>query len=229
MKLLSVNVSLPKDITYLGKTIKTGIFKEPVQGRVMLRTLNLEGDGQADLTVHGGPTQAVYVYPSEHYAYWQYTLGRADFFFGQFGENFTVEVMSEDTVHIGDVFRVGSSLVQVTQPRVPCYKLATKMDLPQFPKLFLASKRTGFYLSVLEEGDVGAGDAIERINADPEGITVQEIVHLRYFDQDNLEGARKVLRLRALSPGWQRAFAERVAKAASQPRGAAARVLTYLK
>ena len=214
MKLLSVNVSQPKEITYQGKIIKTGIFKEPVQGRVMLRTLNLEGDGQADLTVHGGPAQAVYVYPSEHYAYWQYTLRRTDFFFGQFGENFTVEGMSEDTVHIGDVFRVGSALVQVTQPRVPCYKLATKMDLPQFPKLFLASKRTGFYLSVLEEGDVGAGDAIERISADPEGITVREIVHLRYFDQENLEGARRVLRLRALSPGWQRAFAERVAKAA---------------
>ena len=141
------------------------------------------------------------MYPSEHYAYWQYTLGWTDFFFGQFGGNFTIEEILEDTVHIGDVSRAGSALVEVTQPRVSCYKLATKMGLLQFPKLFLVSKRTGFYFRVLEEGEVGAGDVIERIRADPEGRTAQEIIHLRYFDQDNLEGARKVLRLRALSPG----------------------------
>ncbi|MFQ5804046.1 MAG: MOSC domain-containing protein [Candidatus Methylomirabilales bacterium] len=213
MKLLSVNVSLPKEVPYMDKTTTTGIFKEPVNGRVMLCTLSLDGDGQADLKAHGGIYKAVYVYSIENYDYWKRELGRTDFSFGQFGENFTVEGMLDDTIHIGDVFRVGSALVEVTQPRVPCFKLGIKMGLPQFPKMFLASGRPGFYLRVLEEGQVGAGDVFERVTAEPERMTVQEMCHLLYFDSKNIEGARKALRIKTLSPGWRGSFEERLAKA----------------
>lgn len=211
MKLISVNVSPPKEIQYKGESVTTGIFKAPVPGRVMLRELNLDGDGQADLTVHGGVHQAVYVYPLEHYDYWKQKLDRQDLPYGQFGENFTVTEMREDQVHIGDIFRIGSAVVQITQPRVPCYKLAIRMNLPQFPKLFMASGRTGFYLRVLHEGEVGAGDAIERIEIAPEKMTVQEIFHLAFRDHDNREALEKVVRVRSLSPGWQSMFAERLA------------------
>src|SRR5919202_937209 len=168
MKLLSVNVSLPRKVPHGRKTVSTGIFKEPVAGRIMLRTLNLDGDGQADLVNHGGIYRAVYVYSIENYGYWQRELGRTDFSFGQFGENFTVEGMLEDDVYVGDVFRVGEALVEVTQPRPPCFKLGIKMGMAEFPKLFLASGRVGFYLRILEEGEVGAGDSFERIKSDPE-------------------------------------------------------------
>ncbi len=209
MKLISVNVSKPRDFKYRGKIITTGIFKEPVNGGVRLKKLNLEGDGQADLTVHGGEHLAVYVYPFEHYALWKKELGRDDFTYGQFGENFTVEGMMEKEVHIGDVFRVGTALLEVTQPRVPCYKLAAKMDMPQFPKLFMASGRTGLYLRVLKEGEVGAGDVIERVSTDPEMMSVHDVFHLAFSDRENSEGAQKALRVRALSPGWYSMFEER--------------------
>ncbi len=212
MKLLSVNVSPPTEVVHGGKTVTTGIFKEPVDGRVMLRTLNLDGDGQADLTGHGGIYKAAYAYSVENYDHWRRELGRTDFAFGQFGENFTVEGMLEDEIHVGDVFRVGSALVEVTQPRVPCYKLGIKMELPGFVKMFLASCRVGFYLRVLEEGEVGAGDVFDRVRTDPERMTVREICRLLYFDPENLEGARKALRIRALSPGWRQSFEERLAK-----------------
>ena len=212
MKLLSVNVSLPKEVPYRGKTVTTGIFKEPVNGRVMLRTLNLDGDGQADLVGHGGIHKAAYAYSIENYDLWKRELGRTDFAFGQFGENFTVEGMPEDEIHVGDVFRVGSALVEVTQPRVLCYKLGIKMGLPRFVKMFLASCQVGFYLRVLEEGEVGAGDVFDRVGIGPERMTVREICHLLYFDPKNLDGARKALRIRALSPGWRQSFEERLAK-----------------
>ncbi len=212
MKLLSVNVSPPKEVAHGGKTVTTGIFKEPVDGRVMLRTLNLDGDGQADLTGHGGIYKAAYAYSVENYDYWKRELGRTDFTFGQFGENLTVEGMLEDEIHVGDVFRAGGALVEVTQPRVPCYKLGIKMGLRGFEKTFLASRRVGFYLRVLEEGEIGAGDVMDRVRTDPERITVREICRLLYFDSENLEGARKALRIRALSPGWRRSFEERLAK-----------------
>jgi MOSC domain-containing protein YiiM len=175
MKLVSVNVSLPKEIIYHGKKITTGIFKEPVQGRVMLRTLNLDGDGQADLRVHGGPDQAAYVYPVEHYDYWKEQLGRDDLDYGQFGENFTTSGLLENEVRIGDVFRFGKVIVQVTTPREPCGKLDMKMDDPHFKKKFRASGRSGFYLRVLQEGEVGAGDEIEFIESDPKQMTVEEM------------------------------------------------------
>ncbi|TDI83804.1 MAG: MOSC domain-containing protein [Caldithrix sp.] len=217
MKLLSVNVSLPKEVQNNGKTMTTGIFKEPVKKRVMLRTMNLGGDGQADLVGHGGIHKAVYVYSIENYEYWKSELSRNDFTYGQFGENFTVEGMLEDEIHIGDVFRVGGALVEVTQPRVPCAKLGFKMGMAKFPKLFLQNSRVGFYLRVLEEGEVGAGDVIERVKVDAERMTVREINHLLYFDQKNLEGAKKALRIRALSPGWRGSFKERSAKNSKEP------------
>ena len=212
MKLLSVNVSPPAEVVHGGKTVTTGIFKEPVDGRVMLRMLNLDGDGQADLIGHGGIYKAAYAYSVENYDYWKRELGRTDFTFGQFGENFTVEGMLEDEIHVGDVFRVGGALVEVTQPRVPCYKLGIKMGLRGFEKTFLASGRVGFYLRVLEEGEVGAGDVLDRVRTDPERMTVREICRLLYFDPENLGGARKALRIRALSPGWRQSFEERLAK-----------------
>ncbi len=212
MKLLSVNVSSPVEVLHRGKTLATGIFKEPANRRVMLRTMNLDGDGQADLTAHGGIYKAAYVYSTENYDYWKQELGRTDFAFGQFGENFTVEGTSEDEIHVGDVFRVGGALVEVTQPRAPCYKLGIRMGLPQFVKMFLASCRVGFYLRVLEEGEVGAGDVFDRVRTDPEGMSVREMCRLLYFDPENLRGANKALRIRALSPGWRRSFVERLAK-----------------
>ena len=213
MKLLSVNVSLPKEVPYVGQMTTTGIFKEPVSGRVMLRTLNLDGDGQADLKAHGGMYKAAYVYSMENYDYWTRELGRADFTFGQFGENFTVEGMLEDEIHIGDVFRVGTALVEVTQPRVPCFKLGIKMGLAQFPKMFLNSCRVGFYLRVLEEGEVGVGDLFEHVTGDAERMTVREVCHLLYFDRSNLDGAKRALRIKGLAPGWRRSFEEQLSKA----------------
>ncbi len=213
MKLLSVNVSLPKEIDHRGKTVTTGIFKEPVDGRVMLRALNLDGDGQADLIGHGGKFRAVYVYSYDNYAYWKRELGRTDFTFGQFGENFTVEGMLDDAIHVGDVFRVGGALVEVTQPRVPCFKLAIRMGLEGFQNLLLSSNRIGFYLRVLEEGEVGAGDVIEPVKTDPRRMTVGKVNNLLYFDLGNLEDSRKALRIKALSPGWRGSFEDRLAKA----------------
>ncbi len=213
MKLLSVNVSLPKEITFKGKTVRTGIFKEPVQARLQVRTLNIEGDGQADLMGHGGPFRAVYVYSFDHYPYWESELGRKDFSDGQFGENLTVEGMLDEEIHVGDIFRIGTALFQVTQPRVPCYKLAIKMGVEGFYKQILASGRLGFYFRVLEEGEVGAGDVIERVEVDPVGLTILEVNKLMYYDKDNLEGFKKSLGVEALSPGWRTTFEGRLAKA----------------
>ena len=209
MKLLSVNVSLPKEIDHRGKTVTTGIFKEPVDGRVMLRALNLDGDGQADLIGHGGKFRAVYVYSYDNYAYWKRELGRTDFTFGQFGENFTVEGMLDDAIHAGDIFRVGGALVEVTQPRVPCFKLAIRMGLEGFQNLRL-----------LEEGEDGAGDVIEPVKTDPRRMTVGEVNNLLYFDLGNLEDSRKALRIEALSPGWRGSFEDRLAKAETSGKAA---------
>ncbi len=212
-KLLSVNVSLPKEIVAKGKTVRTGIFKEPVHGRVGVKTLNVDGDGQADLVGHGGEFRAVYIYSFDNYAYWERELGRADFKMGQFGENFTVEGMQDGDVHVGDIFRIGTALFEVTQPRVPCYKLAFKMGVEGFYNKILESGRLGFYFRVLEEGEVGAGDTIERVKGDPIGMTIVEVNKLMYFDKDNLDGFRKTLDVKALSPGWRVTFEGRIAKA----------------
>jgi len=218
MKLLSVNVSQLTTVDYRGRSVATGIFKAPVAGRVMARRMTLEGDRQADLSVHGGADKAVYVYPSEHYMTWTQELGQNDLPMGQFGENLTVEGMLEETVHIGDTFRVGSALLQVTQPRVPCYKLGLKMGSARFPKRFLASYRTGYYVRVLEEGTVGAGDSIERIGTDPERITIPQAVRLAFFEQDDVPALKKVLRIQALSQDWRTMFQEQLTAITSAKR-----------
>ncbi len=172
-RLLSVNVGLPRTVEFQGHRIRTGIFKEPVASRVHVGKLDLDGDRQADLTVHGGPDKAVYVYDLSGYAHWRRALSR-DLPFGQFGENLTVEGMPETEVRIGDTYRIGTALLQVSQPRSPCFKLAMKMEMPDFPRRFLAAGRTGFYFRVLEEGEVGAGDTITRVSREPGEITVLE-------------------------------------------------------
>ena len=206
MKLLSVNVSQPRDVAYNGKMVQTGIFKQPVKRRIWLRKLGLDGDGHGDLAVHGGIDKAVYAYPIEHYEYWRRELERNELSFGQFGENLTVEGLLEEEVHIGDVFRIGGAQVQVTQPRVPCFKLGLKMRLPTFPKQFLASEKSGFYLRVLVEGKVGADDPIERIKIDSARLSIKEVHHLYYFDNCNRQGIKRVLDVTALSDSWRESF-----------------------
>jgi MOSC domain-containing protein YiiM len=174
--------------------------------------MNLDGDGQANLENHGGIYQAAYVYSVENYDHWRHELGRDDLAFGQFGENFTVEGMAEDHIHIGDVFRVGDALVEVAQPRTPCFKLGIKMGMPRFPKMFLASGRVGFYLRVLKEGEVGAGDTFERVEECPERISVRQISRLLFFKPENPERAKRALRIRALSPGWRSSFKDCLTK-----------------
>lgn len=210
MKLLSVNVSLPKPMVFQGHTVLTGIFKQPVEGRIRVSRLNLDGDRQADLSVHGGPHQAVYAYPFEHYESWQRELGRDDFTFGQFGENFTVAGMPENQVCIGDVFRIGSALFQVTQPRVPCFKLAAKMGSEEFPNLFMESARSGYYFRVMEEGEVETGDPIVQENRNAMGMTVESVFRLAYFDRQNVAKLKEAICLVSLSPSWQRMFEERL-------------------
>ena len=217
-RLRSVNVSMPTDVVHDGKLVTTGIFKQPVEGRVMLRRLNLDGDGQADLWGHGGAFRAVYVYSHDNYAPWAEELGRDDFAYGQFGENFTVDGMGDDAVHVGDVYRVGGALVEVSQPRVPCYKLAIKMGIEGFQNRFLASGRVGFYLRVLEEGEVGAGDAIELVRRVPGSVTVRQVNDLLYFDKENLDGTREALAMPALAHGWKGSFEDRLAKAETESR-----------
>ena len=207
MKLLSVNVSLPRPVDYQGRTVETGIFKSPVSGRVPVRRLNLDGDGQADLTGHGGVNRAVYAYPYEHYGHWAVELGRDDFSYGQFGENLTVEGLTEETVYIGDVIRIGTARLEVSQPRPPCFKLGLRMGQPTFPKAFLASGRVGFYLRVLEEGEIGAGDDIFREALGVGRMTVREISHLLHFDKGNREAAARAAELPALSQPWRESFA----------------------
>ncbi len=176
MRVVSVNVSLPKTVEWQGRRVTTGIFKEPVEGRVRVRTTGLAGDRQADLTVHGGPAKAVYAYPSEHYPFWRREIERGDLDWGAFGENLTTEGLHEETLRIGDRLRVGSALLKVTQPRMPCYKLGIRFGRMDMVGRFLASGRSGFYLRVLEEGDVAAGDAIELLEIRNDLPTIAEVV-----------------------------------------------------
>jgi MOSC domain-containing protein YiiM len=210
MKLVSVNVGLPRTVTWKGRTVTTGIFKEPVPGRINLRTLNLDGDKQADLSVHGGPAKAAYIYPAEHYDYWGSDVTGQVLPWGIFGENFTTTGLLEDAVHIGDRFRIGSAHVIVTQPRLPCYKLGVKFDQPAMVKRFSDSRRTGFYVAVLREGEVGAGDAIELIGRDELQVTVADITRLYLRDEEDVEKMRRAMQVPALPEGWRNYFAQQI-------------------
>jgi MOSC domain-containing protein YiiM len=206
MKLISVNVGLPREVTWKGKTVSTGIFKEPVSKRVMVRLLNLDGDGQADLTVHGGLDKAIYVYPFEHYDYWQTELPDTEFPTAIFGENFTIAGLREEEVNIGDRFAIGTVKLMVTQPRLPCYKLGIRFGRPDMVKRFLASRRTGFYFRVLQEGEVGSGDTLELVSRDDNNITVADITQLYVGKEDNLELLHRAAQLEALPKSWRDYF-----------------------
>jgi MOSC domain-containing protein YiiM len=211
MKLLSVNVGLPREIEWKGKMVRTSIFKEPVSGRVKVTKLNVNGDQQSDLAVHGGIDKAVYLYPSEHYVFWRKELPGAELPLGMFGENFTTEGSLDDqTVFIGDRYRVGSAEFVVTQPRMPCFKLGIRFGRPDIIKRFLHSGRNGFYFAVVQEGEVGAGDAIELLARDQNGITVAEIVNLYSADAGNQDLLRRVSELSALPVSWRDYFRKRL-------------------
>src|SRR5215216_7764930 len=210
MKIISVNVGRPRLVMRNGEPVSTGIFKEPVDGRVMLRTLNLDGDRQADLTVHGGPEKAVYAYPAEHYPFWKGELPDMDIPVGMFGENFTTEGMLETELNIGDRFRIGSAEVMVTQPRMPCYKLGIRFGRADIIKRFLVSERTGFYFSVLKEGEVGAGDQIELLEKNDSGVTVVDVTRLYGSDKENVELLRHAIATEALPESWRGYFQKRI-------------------
>ena len=213
MRIISLNVGRPRLVVWEGRTVSTGIYKTPVAGRVVLRTLNLDGDRQADLTVHGGPHKAVYSYPSEHYAHWRGELPGMELPWGMFGENFTVEGLDESGVNIGDRFRVGEAEVTVTQPRMPCYKLGIKFGRADILKRFLASGRTGFYFSVRREGEVGAGDEIELIGRDENNVTVADVTRLYARDKHDVETMRRAVAVEALPESWRDRFRQQLAKA----------------
>src|SRR5215470_12148492 len=205
-RLLSLNVGLPRDIAWRGRTVHTGVWKDPVQGRRMVRRLNIDGDGQGDLGGHGGEQRAVFVYQIESYRYWQEQLKRTDFAPGQFGENFTIEGLTDDAVCIGDRYQIGSALFEVTQPRVTCYRVGIRMSEPRMPALLTSSGRPGFYFRVLHEGEVGAGDEIAKVGDAKEQMTVAEINALLYLPNHTRAQLQRALRIEALSHGWRSSF-----------------------
>ena len=206
IELVSVNVGLPREVVWQGKTIMTGIFKAPVEGPVELRKLNLDGDKQADLTVHGGPTKAVYVYPSQHYPRWSEELPDVDFPWGAFGENFTVDGLDEESLNIGDEFRVGTARVIVTEPRMPCSKLNARFGRSDMVKRFLKSQRSGFYLGVVEEGQVRKGDTLELVRTHPDGLAVADVTRLYTTEKKNSSLLRKAISVTALPESWRSYF-----------------------
>jgi len=218
-RLLSVNVGLPRDIEWKGRTVHTAIWKDPVPGRCRVGRLNLAGDGQGDLAGHGGEQRAVFVYQIESHRYWEEKLGRTGLVPGQFGENFTVQGLPDDAVCIGDRYRIGTALFEITQPRVTCYRVGIRMDEPRMPALLTASGRPGFYFRVLEEGEVGAGDAIVKVSDGPERMTVAEINALLYSPDHPRDRLERALRIGALSPGWRWSFEQLLRSPASAAGG----------
>jgi MOSC domain-containing protein YiiM len=210
MKLISLNVGLPRHVTFRGEMVTTGIFKEPIHHRTKLRKLNLDGDKQADLTVHGGVDKAVYSYPEEHYRFWQKELPDMYLSCGMFGENFTTEGLFEDNVNIGDQFRIGTAIVIATQPRMPCYKLGVKFGRMDIIKRFLASGLTGIYFKVLQEGEVGAGDVIELIRRDDNNVTVKDVVRIYTVDKDDVQTMERAIKVKDLPVGWRSHFIEQL-------------------
>jgi MOSC domain-containing protein YiiM len=216
MKVVSVNVGLPREVKWHGRTVTTGIFKEPVKGRVAVRRLNLDGDRQADLTVHGGEQKAIYCYSLRHYDYWKKELPGRELPMGMFGENLTIEDGEgslEESVHLGDRYSVGTAEVVVTQPRLPCYKLGVRFGSDDMVKRFLASARTGFYVAVVREGEVGTGDEMKVIGRGVDGVTVSEITSLyvaKRFGEAEIRAVRRALRVEELPKGWKEYFSERL-------------------
>ena len=220
MNLVSVNIGLPREVSWHGRMVTTGIFKEPVKGRVALRKLNLDGDRQADLSVHGGEHKAVYCYPLLHYDYWKKELPGRDLPMGMFGENFTLDggkdALLEDSVHLGDRFSVGTAEVAVTQPRLPCYKLGIRFGSDDMVKRFLASGRTGFYVAVVREGEVGAGDEMKLIAREPNAVAVSEITRLyvaKRYGETETRAAQRALRVPELPESWKEYFRDRLRRA----------------
>jgi MOSC domain-containing protein YiiM len=215
MRVLSVNAGLPREVLWRGKPITTGIFKEPVAGPVRIRALNLDGDRQADLRVHGGPEKAVYAYPSEFYELWRSERPELAFPWGQFGENLTTEGLRDEDVSVGDRFRVGTAELIVTQPRLPCFKLGTKMGRDEFVTEFLQRGLLGFYLAVAREGEVEAGDPVVVLGRDPRGFRVTEIARLYARDRHDVEGMQRAAELDVLPESWRQYFRRRLS--ASSP------------
>src|SRR5438067_8068904 len=216
MTIVSLNTGFPREVVWHGRAVTTGIYKEPVDGRVSLRRLNLDGDRQADLSVHGGEFKAVYCYPISHYDYWRRELPGRDLPLPMFGENFTVEGLLEDSVHVGDQFSVGSAEVVVTQPRLPCYKLGVRFQADDMVKRFLASGRTGFYLAVKREGELGAGDEITILARDPNAVPISEITRLyiaKRYSIGDVNSVQRALRVAALPESWKSYFRERLQRA----------------
>jgi len=212
VKIISLNVGRPRLVSHNGETVSTGIFKEAIRSRVMMRTLNLDGDRQADLSVHGGPNKAVYVYPGEHYDFWKGEFPEMDLPWGMFGENFTTTGLLETAINIGDKFRVGQAEVMVTQPRMPCYKLGLKFGRADIIKRFLQSERTGFYLAVLKEGEVGVGDEFELLAKDGHDVRVNDITRLYTREKHNEALLRRAIAVEALPESWRDYFQDRLDK-----------------
>jgi MOSC domain-containing protein YiiM len=204
--LISVNVGLPKTVQWRDQPVTTGIFKNPVEGPVALRKHNLDGDQQADLSVHGGPTKAVYVYPIQHYTYWRRELPDVEFGWGHFGENFSVDGVDEESICIGDEFSVGTAQVVVTEPRMPCSKLSVRFGRADMPKRFLQSGRTGFYFGVVEEGEVQAGDTLERLSKHPDALSIAEVTGLYSTEKGNVALLKKAIAVTALPESWRGYF-----------------------
>ena len=210
MKVLSVNVGRPREIPWRGTVVRTSIFKEPVPDRRFVSTLNIDGDEQSDLSVHGGVDKAVYVYPSEHYLFWRAELPDVQFPWGAFGENFTTDGLVDEQVNIGDRFRVGTAEFVVTQPRMPCYKLNLRFGRPDMTKRFHASGRNGFYLAVLREGEIGTGDAVEMVAQDDAAVSVADVVKLYVTDGAEQDLLRRAVKLSSLPANWVDYFRERL-------------------
>ena len=213
MRLVSVNCGLPQEVTWHGRSVTTSIYKEPIEGRIALQRLNLDGDRQSDLSVHGGKDKALYCYPIEHWEYWKAELPGHALPMGAFGENFTIEGLVEDSVNIGDRFSVGSAEVVVTQPRLPCYKLGIRFESDDIVRRFLGSRRTGFYLAVTREGEVGAGDEVRLLSHNPESVSVSTVTRLyvaKRYARSDARAVRRALTVEALPEGWKEYFEEKL-------------------
>jgi MOSC domain-containing protein YiiM len=210
MKLISVNVGFPREVAWNGGSVTTGIFKQPVPGPIRVERLNLVGDKQADLSVHGGPHKAVYGYPAEHYVYWRSELPDKELPWGMFGENLSTEGLHESAVQIGDRFRVGTAELVVTQPRVPCYKLGIRFGRPEMVKRFLNSRRTGFYFAVAQKGEIESGDSVELVAREANSFTVADITRLYAFEKNDRAALQRAVQLEALPDSWRSYFREQL-------------------